>query len=155
MPNLDRYMPLVVSIAKTHVRPGIDIQDLIQEGFIGLIEAEKRFNPDLGIKLSTYATWWIRKYVLLHIDQHIKSSICTQIYEEAVSDQRDVMPYLLKLNPVDLEIIVLRFGFGDHDSHTYQDLGDRFKKSREWARKKVKQILKLIREEIKDTEEIR
>ena len=57
-------LTFVVSECKKFRNQGVPFQDLIQEGNIGLIEAAKRFNPDLGNRLITYAVWWIRFKVL-------------------------------------------------------------------------------------------
>lgn len=51
---------LVVSIARNYQGKGLDLLDLIQEGNLGLAHAIEKFDIGLGIKLSTYATWWIR-----------------------------------------------------------------------------------------------
>jgi len=51
---------LVVSIAWKYVRPDIELEDLVQEGNCGLIKAIARFAPERGLRLSTYASWWIR-----------------------------------------------------------------------------------------------
>lgn len=55
---------LVVKIAMEYRRAYSQILDLIQEGNAGLVQAVNRFNPYRGVKLSTYAVWWIRAYIL-------------------------------------------------------------------------------------------
>ncbi len=55
---------LVVKIAHQYRRAAFNLLDLIQEGNIGLMQAVKKFDPGRGIKLSSYAAWWIRAYIL-------------------------------------------------------------------------------------------
>ncbi len=52
---------LVISIAKRYQNLGLPLMDLIQEGNIGLLRAIDRFEPARGLRLSTYATWWVRQ----------------------------------------------------------------------------------------------
>jgi RNA polymerase sigma-32 factor len=58
---------LVVKIAYEYRRAYRNILDLIQEGNIGLMQAVKRYDPYRGVKLSSYAAWWIRAYILRFI----------------------------------------------------------------------------------------
>jgi RNA polymerase primary sigma factor len=51
---------LVVTIARTYHRPGVDLLDLIQEGTVGLMSAVDRYDWRRDVKFSTYAAWWIR-----------------------------------------------------------------------------------------------
>ena len=55
------HLRLVVSMAREYGEVGLDLIDLIQEGNLGLIEAVDRFDPERGVRLSTYARWWIRQ----------------------------------------------------------------------------------------------
>jgi len=58
---------LVVKIAMEYRRAWTNVLDLIQDGNVGLLEAVQRFDPYQGVKLSTYAVYWIRAYILQYI----------------------------------------------------------------------------------------
>ncbi len=55
---------LVVKIAHEYRRTAFQLLDLIQEGNLGLMQAVKKYDPMKGVKLSTYAAWWIRAYII-------------------------------------------------------------------------------------------
>ena len=61
------YLRLVCKIAMGYRGYGLPVADLISEGNIGLMKAVKKFDPDRGFRLSTYAMWWIKAAITEHV----------------------------------------------------------------------------------------
>lgn len=58
-----RHLPLVLSFARIQSRGSLPLEELVQEGNLGLLRAVEKYDPDAGTRFSTYALWWIRAYV--------------------------------------------------------------------------------------------
>lgn len=64
---IESNLRLVISIAKTQKNNSIPLEDLIQEGNLGLIKAIEKFDYKKGFRFSTYATWWIKQAISQHV----------------------------------------------------------------------------------------
>jgi len=63
---------LVVRIALSFRRAAKNLLDLVQEGNLGLLAAIERFDPELGVRLPTYATWWVRAYIVKFLLDNVR-----------------------------------------------------------------------------------
>lgn len=104
---VEHNLRLVVSIANRYKGRGVDVDDLIQEGNIGLMRAIQRFDWRKEVKLSTYATWWIRQAVTRAIQNYSRTKripvhvdeMLAEIYKTGYRLHQD-----LEREPLDYEI---------------------------------------------------
>jgi len=90
---VEEYAALVKSVAARYSSPHLSREDLIQEGMIGLLEANKRFDPQRGTQFSTYAHYWISKRVLsavgIEAEHSVDPSSMKDIADPKTQDQQD------------------------------------------------------------------
>jgi RNA polymerase primary sigma factor len=64
-----RHLALVLAVVRKQYRGTVRLEELVQEGNLGLIRAAEKFDPDAGTRFSTYAVWWIRAFVWKHLKE--------------------------------------------------------------------------------------
>eukprot|EP00588_Corethron_pennatum_P004245 CAMPEP_0194283080 /NCGR_PEP_ID=MMETSP0169-20130528/24619_1 /TAXON_ID=218684 /ORGANISM="Corethron pennatum, Strain L29A3" /LENGTH=687 /DNA_ID=CAMNT_0039028607 /DNA_START=165 /DNA_END=2228 /DNA_ORIENTATION=+ len=70
---VESNMRLVISIARKYSNVGVNLQDLVQEGSLGLMRAAEKYDPSRGFRFSTYASWWIQQAVFRAIAYHSRT----------------------------------------------------------------------------------
>lgn len=70
---VEHNMRYVLSIANHYTASGLSYDDIVQEGFIGLMKAASKYDPELGYRFTTYATWWIKQSIQRSITDHGRS----------------------------------------------------------------------------------
>jgi RNA polymerase primary sigma factor len=104
---IEAHMRLVFSIARRFAGPRLELEDLVQEGVIGLIHAIDQFRPELGCQFATYATYWIRQSILRAVDNQARLiRIPVNVAYAALRVERAVRELIVELGrePTDDEI---------------------------------------------------
>ena len=109
---------LVVKIANEFRRAQANLLDLIQEGNYGLMQAVKRFNPYKGVKLSSYAAWWIRAYILKYLmDNRSQVKIATTAIQRKLfyNLQKETDRLIAEYETVDSKKLAKRLNVPERD----------------------------------------
>ena len=88
----------VIKIARQYVGKGLDFLDLVSEGNLGLIKAVEKFDPKLGYKFSTYATWWIKNSIQRAIQGNETIRVPTHILEKELNFKKQIGNLRQRLN---------------------------------------------------------
>jgi len=147
--QVDLYINLVRGIANKFQHFG-NFEDLVQEGCIGLVKAHERFDPERGVKFSTYAYKWIWKYIKeesCRWSKQMKTE--TPLLEEFVAAKinepqpllKDMQGFFLNLSPRDTSVLANRVLLGRGLEEVGKELGV--------SRERVRQIESKIKENLK------
>ncbi|WP_017753641.1 RNA polymerase sporulation sigma factor SigE [Calidifontibacillus oryziterrae] len=172
---IERNLRLVVYIARKFENTGINIEDLISIGTIGLIKAVNTFNPEKKIKLATYASRCIENEILMYLRRNNKirsevsfdeplnidwdgnelllsdvlgteEDIITKDLDASI-DRKLLLKSLEQLNDREKQIMELRFGLIGGEEKTQKDVADMLGISQSYISRLEKRIIKRLRKE--------
>ncbi len=173
---IERNLRLVVYIAKKFENTGMNVEDLVSVGTIGLIKAVNTFDPNKNIKLATYASRCIENEILMFLRRNNKVKAEISFYEPLNTDwdgnelllsdilgtsndsvydiieeeiDRDLLNLALKkLNFREKEIVKLRFGLNGEGELTQKEVADQLGISQSYISRLEKRIIKRLKKEI-------
>ncbi len=173
---IERNLRLVVYIAKKFENTGVNIEDLISVGTIGLIKAVNTFNPEKKIKLATYASRCIENEILMYLRRNSKVKAEISFYEplnidwdgnelllsdilgtendtvynliEDEVDKQLLFMALKSLNDREKEIVKLRFGLFGTREKTQKEVADMLGISQSYISRLEKKIINRLKKEI-------
>ena len=179
---IEHNLRLVVYIARRFENTGVNIEDLISIGTIGLIKAVGTFQPTKNIKLATYASRCIENEILMYLrktapqktevpfDEPLstdgngnelllsdilgtESDIVMKPMEED-ADRQMLTDAVGRLEPREQEIITLRYGLGGRKEHTQKEVADHMGISQSYISRLEKRIMARLKREILKVTEV-
>jgi len=170
---IEHNLRLVVFLAKKYENTGVDLEDLVSIGSIGLIKAINTFSKDKNIKLATYASRCIDNEILMYLrkNKKIKSEVSidqalsldsdgnelhlediigtpkdeiTKLLEEE-SDKALILNEILSLKERDREIMILRYGLLGSDEYTQKEVAEKLGISQSYISRIEKKVIKKLK----------
>ena len=174
---IEHNLRLVVFLAKKYENTGVDLEDLVSIGTIGLMKGVKTFSNDKNIKLATYASRCIDNEILMFLrkNKKVKGEISFEEslsfdadgnelhLEDVLGTEKDVvtkpledelnkrlmMEEIDKLNPRDREIIVMRYGLFNREEKTQKEVADILGISQSYISRIEKKVIKRLKNVVK------
>ena len=170
---IEHNLRLVVFLSKKYENTGVDLEDLVSIGTIGLIKGIQTFQSGKNIKLATYASRCIDNEILMHLRKNKKTKtevsidaslsfdgegnelhledvlgtdpdIVTKSIEEE-NDRKVMLEEVMKLKPRDRDIIVLRYGLLGNDELTQKEVAEKLGISQSYISRIEKKVIKRLR----------
>ena len=166
---IEHNLRLVVFIARKFENTGVQAEDLISIGTIGLIKAVNTFNPEKKIKLATYASRCIENEILMYLRRSCKLKLEVSLDEplnvdwdgnelllsdilgtdlEDEVDRRLLWAALSRLSPRERRIVEMRFGLGHRSPRTQKQVADAMGISQSYISRLEKRIMDHLKREI-------
>ena len=170
---IEHNLRLVVFLSKKYENTGVDLEDLVSIGTIGLIKGIQTFQSGKNIKLATYASRCIDNEILMHLRKNKKTKtevsidaslsfdgegnelhledvlgtdpdIVTKSIEEE-NDKKVMLEEVMKLKPRDRDIIVLRYGLLGNDELTQKEVAEKLGISQSYISRIEKKVIKRLK----------
>ena len=175
---IEHNLRLVVFLSKKYENTGLDLEDLVSIGSIGLIKGINTYKLDKNIKLATYASRCIDNEILMYLrknkrrktevsfedslsydsegnELHLEDILGTEndIVTKGIEHETDkglLLSELEKLNKRDREIMVLRYGLFNHEEMTQKDVANLLGISQSYISRIEKKVLKRLKSVVKN-----
>ena len=170
---IEHNLRLVVFLAKKYENTGVDLEDLVSIGTIGLIKGINTFSRDKNIKLATYASRCIDNEILMYLrkNKRIKAEVSIDAslsfdgegnelhLEDVLGTDPDIVTKgieeeternlmineVMRLRPRDREIMILRYGLMGHDELTQKEVAEKLGISQSYISRIEKKVIKRLK----------
>ena len=170
---IEHNLRLVVFLSKKYENTGVDLEDLVSIGSIGLIKGINTFSSDKNIRLATYASRCIDNEILMYLRKNKKTKVEVSIdqplsydgegnelhLEDIIGTDKDdvsnniekkdnqalMIQEILGLKPRDREIMILRYGLLGSDEYTQKEVADKLGISQSYISRIEKKVIRKLK----------